>query len=120
VIVLGHGSPLKGFDSDMRKVVKELAKKESGPLVVAAFLGSQKPSLEETIDTLVKKKIAKIFVLPYFLLKGRHTQMHIPEIVNNSAKKYKNKSSIVLCDYIGYDSRLVDILKTRIQQTPCR
>ncbi len=80
-----------------------------------AYLEINTPSISEAIDQCVKQSISEIKVLPYFVLGGRHVKMHIPQIISAARKKHRGKTKIILCDYLGFDPRIVKVVKERLR-----
>ena len=114
LVLVGHGSKLKGFQAPMEKVAKKIRGSQTFDFVECAYLEITSPLIPEAIDRFVEKSIREVFVLPYFVLKGMHTQVDIPEIIKVAQKKYKNKVKIVLCPYLGYDDGIVSLVQKRI------
>lgn len=113
VLLVGHGSRQAGFQAAMEKVASQLKKDRRFGGVLCAYLEIAKPSIGEAIDICAQKNPKQIRILPYFVLTGRHVKSHIPELVAAARKKYKN-ISIILCPYLGYDERIVQLAKKRI------
>ncbi|MBI3251964.1 MAG: CbiX/SirB N-terminal domain-containing protein [Candidatus Omnitrophica bacterium] len=116
VLLVGHGSLTKGFDAAMKKVARDLRKSGRFGAVGCAYLEITRPLIPAGIDRLIRKGVADIVVLPYFVLSGKHVTRHIPEIVNRLGKKYKNKVKIRLAPYLGYDGGIVAAVKRRIRE----
>lgn len=114
VVIVGHGSKLKGFQAAMVKVAQKLRQEKKFHWVWCAYLEITPPSIPAAIQTLVKKGATEIRVLPYFLLLGRHIREDMPRIVKEARKKYGSRVKIKLCPYLGYDPKLVSLVKQRI------
>ncbi len=117
VVLVGHGSREKGFQSAMKKVAARLKKDKRFAGVLCAYLEIASPSIEEAIARLAAKGGAHIRILPYFVLSGRHVKSHIPAIVSRARKKYGRGVKITLCPYLGYDESLVLLAQKRILET---
>ncbi len=115
VLLVGHGSREKGFQAAMWKVAKALEKSARYDCVACAYLEVTSPSIFKGIERLVRKGAAEIRVLPYFLLTGQHVKRHIPQIVAEARKKFKSRVKIILCPYLGFDSKIVDVVKKRLK-----
>ena len=105
MVVVGHGSKLKGFQHAMEQVARDIRKKAVFEKVLCAYLEITPPSIEEAVKQAVEFGAAEVRILPYFLLKGRHTQQHIPAIAAAVKMRYK-KVRIVLCPYLGYHPKI--------------
>ena len=97
----------------MRRVA---AKLRGGPFreVRCAYLEINRPSIPEAIRLSARRGAREIRVLPYFVLSGRHVVEHIPEIICHARKKNPGVR-IKLCPYLGYDKRIVDVVKDRLK-----
>lgn len=113
MILAGHGSRARGFAASMKKVAADLSR-EMGTPVVCAYLEIAKPSIAEAVDRCVAKGAREVRVLPYFVLSGRHVKSHFPEIIAQARRKHARRVEIILCPYLGYDKRLVQLAKQRI------
>ena len=99
----------------MRKLKKALLKEKKFREIFLAYLDINKPSIPEAIDLAVRRGAQEIRLLPYFLLAGKHVNLHIPQIVSQARKKYGKKVSLVLCPYLGYHEKLVGVVKERLR-----
>ncbi len=115
VILVGHGSRQEGFQQAMVKVASQIQKDKRFSCVVCAYLEITYPSIQEAIEFCVKKGAKQIRILPYFILMGKHVQSDIPEIITTETKKYAGVK-ISLCAYLGYDEKIVALVKKRILQ----
>ena len=115
-LIVGHGSREKGFQAAMQKVAKALEKSGRYGCVACAYLEVASPSISQGIERLVRKGAGEIRVLPYFLLTGKHVKCHIPEIVAEAQKKFKGRAKIILCPYLGFDEKIVSLVKRRLRE----
>ena len=114
VILVGHGSKRRGFQAPMEKVARALRRDKKFSQVLCAYLDINPPSIHEAIDQCALKKHKRVSVLPYFVLKGKHVKLHIPQEVAKAQKKYRGKMRIRLCPYLGYHKKLVEVVKERL------
>ena len=115
-MIVGHGSRAGGFASAMVRVARALRRGRFFWQVGCAYLEIARPSIPEAVESYVKRGAGRIDVLPYFLQKGRHVQGDIPSIVKELRRKYRAKVRIVLCPYLGFDPRIVAVVKERLGQ----
>ena len=113
-LLVGHGSKAPGFQAAMEKTARRLRADKHFTGVALAYLDITPPSIPEAIDRLAARGIKEILVLPYFLQLGRHVREHVPAIVARAAESYRGKVRIVLCPYLGYDERIVSVVKKRL------
>ena len=114
VILVGHGSRQAGFGEAMEKVASAIKKDRRFSGVSCAYLEVTTPSIEEAIAHCVKKKAKEIRVLPYFVLTGKHVVTDIPNLIKAAKKKHGRSVKIILCPYLGYDKKIVALVKNRI------
>ena len=113
VVIVGHGSKLRGFDAALRRVAAAVRKDKRFFSVRCAYLAINSPSIREAIRRSALAGAAEVRVLPYFLLSGKHVTRHIPQIVSASKKNFPD-IKISLRPYLGYDDRIVSVVKKRI------
>ncbi|MEJ7708926.1 MAG: uroporphyrinogen-III C-methyltransferase [Pyrinomonadaceae bacterium] len=88
VLVIGHGSRRREANDDVRNVARLIGERGGFPLVRAAFLEIEQPSIEEGFASLVEQGACDITVHPYFLSPGRHTRGDVPVEVREAAAKH--------------------------------
>ena len=107
---------MKGFQAAMEKVAGKIRRGGEFDFVICAYLETTSPSIQQAIDVCVRRRARKIYVLPYFLLMGMHTQADIPRIVSLARKKHQGKAKIILCPYIGYHDKIVSVVRQRLRE----
>ena len=114
VILVGHGSKAKSFDGAMKQVARELRK---GPYssVRCAYLEITRPSIPQAVKSAVRSGAREIRLVPYFVLSGRHIREHIPQIAREERARWKKTTKVTLCPYLGYDKRIVEVVKERVK-----
>ncbi|MBI4432696.1 MAG: CbiX/SirB N-terminal domain-containing protein [Candidatus Omnitrophica bacterium] len=116
LLLVGHGSLLRGFDTAMKRVARVLRKNQEFSSVSCAYLEITPPSIEAGIRKLVQAGAKEVVVVPYFLLTGKHVTRHIPAIVKAARKEHKGKAGIKLAPYLGYDKKIADIVGARAKE----
>ena len=105
---------MPGSDIAMQKVAKALGKEKKYIQVFCAFLEISEPSIPDAIESAVKKGASEIKLVPYFVHIGRHVSEDIPKITAQTSKKYP-EVKVKLCPYLGYDEKLVEIVRKRLE-----
>ena len=100
----------------MEQVAQKLKARKEFDFVICAYLEITAPSIQRAIEVCVRRDIRKIYVLPYFLLTGFHTQVDIPQIVSLARKKHPGKTKIILCPYLGYHDKIVSVVRQRLRE----
>lgn len=119
IIVLGHGSRSLEATADFMKIVDMLRERQTGDLVLPAFMELADPSLEETMKEATENGAEDILVLPCFLFQGNHIKRDIPEMLAEMRRRYPN-IRIKLRGPLGPDPRVVDILVDRLEEACCQ
>lgn len=114
VLLVGHGSPNRGFDRAMRRVARALRAGGGYKTVDCAFLDRSRPSIPQGLSRLVLKGAREIRVVPYFLLEGLHVAKDIPGIVAKARRSCRGRVRIRLCPYLGYDEAIVRLVRKRL------
>lgn len=115
VIIIAHGSPRPESNAEFVAFVEDIAKKNSGQIIVPAFLGSTTPLLEEAINQILKKAAqTHIQIIPYFLNQGNHVIKDIPDLLSQAQKKYPD-IKFTLSDYVGKNPQMIELVSKMIQ-----
>lgn len=114
VLLVGHGSKAKDFDRAMKRVARSL-RQGSFSSVRCAYLEISFPSIPDAVRRALGEGAREIRILPYFVLSGRHIREDIPRIVSEERKRWGRKVKIVLCPYLGYDERIVQVVRDRLR-----
>lgn len=112
-MLVGHGSKAARFDGAMKRVASRLRR---GPYrsVRCAYLEITSPSIPDAVRAAVEKGAREVRLLPYFVLSGRHIRQDIPRIVSAEKKRWKGRARVILCPYLGFDERIVSVVKDRL------
>ncbi|MCK9151118.1 sirohydrochlorin nickelochelatase [Methanobacterium alcaliphilum] len=130
VLLVGHGSRLPYGEEVINQIAEIYRQKADYPIMVG-FMNMNKPSIPKAINELSKNGVEKIIVTPVFLAHGVHTKQDIPHILgldNGSEHGHGHDHShhdeedeeiqfdgeIIYTEPLGADSRLVEIIKDRV------
>lgn len=111
-ILVGHGSKTPGFDAPMKRTARAL--RAAGWKVRLAYLEVNSPSIPEAVASAVGEGAREVRILPYFILKGKHVVKDIPGIVREARVRHGRSVRIRLCPYLGYDERIVEVVRRRL------
>ncbi|MBT2637569.1 sirohydrochlorin chelatase [Bacillus sp. ISL-39] len=114
VLLVGHGSrdPLAAVEFEKlagRVQEKVSARVDTGYITSQPFYGEK---------LLGSDSSSKIYILPFLLYTGGFTAK-IEETVNNVLVQYSEKE-IVLCEPVGFDERLGELLLQRVDEASVR
>ncbi|MBE3143232.1 MAG: sirohydrochlorin nickelochelatase, partial [Planctomycetes bacterium] len=115
-ILIGHGSKLPHNRENLEKLADILRKRSTFKIVEIAFMIRNTPTITEAIDTLAKKNIRKIVLVPAFLAPGVHTTQEIPELIGVKEKEPMLKAQgieLVYGEPLGSDERIAEILEEK-------
>jgi precorrin-8X/cobalt-precorrin-8 methylmutase len=116
LILIGHGSKLPHNRENLEKLADILRKRSTFKIVEIAFMIRNTPNITEAIDTLAKKNIRKIVLVPAFLAPGVHTTQEIPELIGVKEKEPMLKArgiELVYGEPLGSDERIAEILEEK-------
>ncbi len=113
LILIGHGSKLPHNRENLEKIAEILRKQSNFKIVEIAFMIRDTPTIPEAIDTIAKKGVSKIVLVPAFLAPGVHTTQEIPELIEVKDKKSQISAKGIQLFYgepIGADECIAVIL----------
>jgi sirohydrochlorin ferrochelatase len=105
VVLVGHGSPDPAWSRSLHAQVSRLERFGVFERIIAAFLAHQAPGLEETLDGLE----GKVAVVPFFLSRGLHTSVELPELVD------RHRERVQLASFWADDPRIALAVADRIR-----
>ncbi len=111
LLLVAHGSRLAESNEEVAQLTKRLAIKAQGKfdLVEFAFLELAEPSIPDAIEQCLRRGASSVRVLPYFLARGAHVAVDIPEQVAIKQRQYP-EADIRIIDYLGKADELTDVL----------
>ncbi|MEE8168691.1 MAG: CbiX/SirB N-terminal domain-containing protein [Candidatus Hydrothermarchaeales archaeon] len=125
VIIVGHGSKVP----ESRGIYEEIAKKareKSGLEIRIGYMKHWKPTLEDTINSLLEEGVKKIIIVPLFLLPGLHVTEDLPILLGLKEGespgfgygkiKIPEDVEILYARHIGADERLADVVVDRAKE----
>ena len=115
VLLVAHGSKISGANEAIDQVVKALQTKEPATLFQTAFLELQSPDIAQGIELCLARAADEVVVVPYFVQTGRHVVQDIPKIVSEAQARHPAKM-ITLASYLGFDERIVSLIKDRVEE----
>jgi precorrin-8X/cobalt-precorrin-8 methylmutase len=116
LIIIGHGSKLPHNRENLEKLAEILRKRSKFKTVEIAFMVRDKPTIPEAIESLAKKGVSKIVLIPAFLAPGVHTTREIPELIEMKEKEPLLKErgiELVYGEPLGSDERIAAIIEEK-------
>jgi precorrin-8X/cobalt-precorrin-8 methylmutase len=116
LIIIGHGSKLPHNRENLEKLADILRKGSKFNTVEISFMVRNKPTIPEAIESLAKKGVSKIVLIPAFLAPGVHTTREIPELIELKEKEpwlTKRGIELVYGEPLGADERIAKIIEEK-------
>jgi len=113
VVLVAHGSRKPEANLEVHQLAEKL-EVQAGRPVQACFLELGEPSIPEGIDLALKKSPKEIWVLPYFLVQGRHVQEDLPKILEAKARAYP-ETPIKILNYLGAQEQMAEWLAQSLE-----
>jgi precorrin-8X/cobalt-precorrin-8 methylmutase len=116
LIIIGHGSKLPHNRENLEKLAEILRKKSKFKTVEISFMVRNKPTIPEAIESLAKKGVSKIVLIPAFLAPGVHTTREIPELIELKEKERwltERGIELVYGEPLGADERIAEIIEEK-------
>ena len=113
LILIGHGSKLPHNRENLEKLADIMRKHSNFKIVEISFMVRNTPTIPEAIDTITKKGVTKIVLVPAFLAPGVHTTQEIPELIGVKDKESQLSARGIQLFYgepIGADECIAVIL----------
>jgi precorrin-8X/cobalt-precorrin-8 methylmutase len=116
LVLIGHGSKLSHNRENLLKIAEILRKKSRFKTVEISFMVRNTPTISEAIESIVKRGIKKIVLVPAFLAAGVHTTQEIPELIGVKDKEFQLSARGIKLFYgepIGADECVAVILEEK-------
>jgi len=81
LLIVCHGSPLRAANEGFIDMVGRIAARLGMSNVLPAFYALVRPNIQDQIAELASRGVDRIVVMPYFLFKGQHVGIDIPNIL---------------------------------------
>jgi len=116
VILMGHGSRVRGASRGMEKVADALRHDGEYMAVEVCHMSRRGPFFPGALKKLVELGAREVILIPYFLHMGLHMRLDIPEMMQAEAATYPGVK-LVLGKHLGYDESLAALVKKRIAES---
>ena len=114
-IVFGHGSSVESANDAVRSMAAQLARRSGYVSVEPAFLEGGRPDLRGAVETLARREIQQVIVIPYFLTLGMHLQRDLPRLVEELRALHPGMEIQVTAPLDGHPA-LIDALVGRARE----
>lgn len=112
ILLIGRGSSDLSVQTDFQKIASHLKRKYDYANVDMCFLYGSGPSFEEKLTKLNEGE-NPIYIIPYLLFTGL-LKLGIQKRI---AQQGVSKEQVVLCECLGYDNNVREVLIERVEET---
>jgi sirohydrochlorin ferrochelatase len=92
IILVGHGSLLRGSGAAMLRLAAAVRRRGLAPLAAAGFLNYSRPTFAETLARLAARGATQVIVQPYFLIPGWFVHKAIPQLIETAQAEHADLS----------------------------
>lgn len=116
VIIVDHGSRRAEANALLEEVARLYRERTGARIVEHAHMELAEPTIAEAFARCVAQGAAHVVVALYFLSPGRHSARDIPALVAKATEQFPGVPYRIT-ESLGVDTRLIDVLHTRVQET---
>ena len=109
IILFGHGSRTVEYIKPFERIRDAIAAQQPDAVVELGFLELTQPSLDESIECLVKRGVTEISVVPIFIGPGRHVLKDLPQLAANAMDRHPTLD-ISLASPVGEAQEVIDAM----------
>jgi precorrin-8X/cobalt-precorrin-8 methylmutase len=117
VLVIGHGSSDRRATEAFIFTINGI--KHSYRNVEYCFLELEGPTIQEGINSIIKKNPKIVLIMPYFLHKGIHIKHDVINEVKTALKRH-SFTNIFIADHIGVDDNMINLILRRANEVEKR
>ena len=117
VLVIGHGSSDRRATEAFIYTINAI--KQYYRNVEYCFLELEGPTIQEGINSVIKKNPKIVLIMPYFLHKGIHIKNDVIKEVKTALKSH-TFTNILIADHIGVDDKMVSLILQRANEAEKR
>ncbi|GIM46249.1 hypothetical protein DNHGIG_17980 [Collibacillus ludicampi] len=113
ILLIAHGSPILGETDALFAIAQEVQRRLPDSITEVAFLDFNEPRIEEGVKRFMVQEISELILVPYFLSNGflAKKALHRAEIAAKNHLRVPVRCAVP----IGFDERLLDVIKERIE-----
>lgn len=117
VLVIGHGSSDRRATEAFIFTINGI--KHYYKNVEYCFLELAVPTIQEGINSIIKKNPKIVLIMPYFLHKGIHIKHDVINEVKTALKRH-SFTNILIADHIGVDDNMINLILRRANEVEKR
>ncbi len=109
IILFGHGSRSAEYVRPFERIQAAMQARQPEVLVELGFLELTQPSLDQSIECLVGRGVARIVVVPIFIGPGKHVLKDLPQLAANAMARHPGLT-ILLVSPVGEVQEVIDAM----------
>ena len=109
IILFGHGSRTSEYVRPFERIRDAMQAQQPDAVVELGFLELTQPSLDESIECLVKRGATGISVVPIFIGPGKHVLKDLPQLAANAMDRHPGLE-IALASPVGEAQEVIDAM----------
>ena len=110
LIIVVHGSRLKASETELQEMLSQIKLKDSYDKIRYGFLEIQYPNIPQAIELSLNEGAEEVYILPLFILGGRHVLQDVPAEVNK-IRETQTGAKIEILPYIGTTSAFIEAIE---------
>ncbi|MBZ0166547.1 MAG: CbiX/SirB N-terminal domain-containing protein [Candidatus Omnitrophica bacterium] len=114
VLIVSHGSRSPQTKVEVQSLLNQLQDRRKDLIFELGFLELENPSIPQGIERCIQRGAGHIAVILNFLNSGRHVDIDIPQIINESRQKHPD-ITITISAPIGQHPGVVELFDNLIR-----
>jgi len=114
VLIISHGSRTAKTKEEVSALIEKLKPLTAISFIECAFLELLYPSITEGIELCIKAGATEIIILLNFLNAGRHVNVDIPTIVDESRQKFPDVR-ILITEPVGQHAGIAKLFAQMLE-----
>ncbi|MBM7704666.1 sirohydrochlorin chelatase [Metabacillus iocasae] len=111
-LLVGRGSSDQEALMQFQEIAQQLEERSKFQRVNTCFLAAATPTFKEGLLNATTLHYRQVFVIPYLLFTG----VLMSEVIEEVKKLSSSSQQIILTNYLGYHSNLIDLLVEQVHQ----
>jgi len=116
VLLIAHGSRRGEANHDLVIVADRLREQSEYEIIVPSYLELAEPSIPDGARLCVDTGADHVLMMPYFLSAGSHVTRDLERFRNEAAAEFESVK-FDLCPPLGLHPLMLEIIKSRLQET---
>jgi len=116
VLLIAHGSRRAEANHDLVIVADRLREQSEYEIIVPSYLELAEPSIPDGARLCVDAGADHVLMMPYFLSAGSHVTRDLERFRNEAAAEFESVK-FDLCPPLGLHPLMLEIIKSRLQET---